>query len=667
MRRLRLLATLCAAAVALTAPAAAGADPGAGEVGLIVVRDTGLSAAERTDVRRDAGVELDRLMRLPDAEVVTVDRDDAGVALRELNADPDVRYAVRDMKVSAATNDPGWPDQWGLHNTGWNSGVADADMDVPEAWLRDTGTGVTVAVVDTGVDLAHADLAGKLDTARDKDWIQNDTTAQDLDGHGTHVAGTIAATSENALGVAGVAPGSTILPLRVLDENGDGVFSDIADAFDYAGDLGIDVVNASLGGEGYGSYYPIMDAVLTAHPNTVYVVAAGNEGMDLGSTSGTLGQYWSFPCESGAGGGDDNLVCVGASTASETRASFSNYGNEEVDVFAPGHQILATELGGTDVFMSGTSMATPMASATAALLVGIDPGLTGTQLKQLLMAGDAKPAYATTSTSGKRVNADLATASLGTDADGDGVSVPGDNCPGVANPGQADADLDGTGDACDATPNGSDGDGDGVTSGDNCPTVYNPDQTDSDGDGKGNACDSTPNGITGGSGPSPSPSPDSDGDGVADSSDDCPFAAGPASNDGCPIAAVELDSDADGMPDRIDRCPTEPGPGQNHGCPLPPTAPRVTTLKARAARRIVSVTAAADRPARLALRVERRVCKRRKCRWALVRRHPVRDVGTTALTFKLSGRHAKGQHRLIATVSASGVDSVQKIAKLTVR
>ena len=664
MRRLRLLATLCAAAVALTAPAAAEADPGAGEVGLIVVRDAGLTAAERTDVRRDAGVELDRLMRLPDAEVVTVDRDDADAALRELNANPDVRYAVRDMEVSAATNDPGWSSQWGLHNTGWNGGVADADMDVPEAWLRGTGTGVTVAVADTGVDMAHPDLAGKLDTVRDKDWIENDTIANDEDGHGTHVAGTIAAVSGNATGIAGVAPDATLLPLRVLDENGDGVFSDIADAFDYAGDLGIDVVNASLGGEGYGSYYPIMDAVLTAHPNTVYVVAAGNEGIDLGTADGTLGQYWSFPCESGAGGGDDNLVCVGASTTNETRATFSNYGNEEVDVFAPGQQILATQLNGTDVFMSGTSMATPMVSATAALLVDIDPTLTGTQLKQLLMIGDAKPAYTSISTSGKRANADRAAASLGTDEDADGVTVPGDNCPTVANPAQGDADLDGAGDACDTTPNGADGDGDGVVSGDNCPTVYNPDQTDSDGDGKGNACDSTPFG-TGGSGPGFGT--DSDRDGLADGADGCPFAAGPATNGGCPAAAVELDSDADGMPDRLDRCPAQSGPSQNFGCPLPPTAPRLTTLKASAAKRIVSVTAAADRPAKLALRVERRVCKRRKCRWALVRRHPAREVGATATTFKLPGRHAKGQHRLIATVSASGVDSVQKIAKLTVR
>ena len=608
-------------------------------MGLIVVRDAGLTAAERADVRRDAGVALDHLMRVPNAEVVTVDRDDAAAALRELNSDPDVAYAVRDLKVSATTNDPGWANQWGLHNAGWGGGVADADMDVPEAWTRATGQGVTVAVTDTGVDLAHADLAGQLDLARDKDWIEDDTTAQDLDGHGTHVAGTIAAVADNSTGIAGVAPDATILPLRVLDENGDGSFSDIADAFDYAGDLGVDIVNASLGGEAYGSYYGLLDSVIASHPGTVYVVAAGNEGMDLGAVSGTLGQYWSFPCESGAGGGDGNLVCVGASTTSEQRASFSNYGDQEVDVFAPGQQILATQLGGTDVYLSGTSMATPMVAATAALLVDLDPSLTGAQLKQLLLTGDAKAAYAPISISGKRANADLATAALGSDADGDGVPVPADNCPTTSNAAQTDTDGDGTGDACDASPFGPDVDGDGVPPGsDNCPNAANPGQQDSDGDGIGDACDTSTS--TGTSTPDTDPGP------VAD--------------------PPPLDTDGDGMPDRIDRCPTERGPSQNFGCPVPPTAPRLTALKATARKRVVSVTVAADRPVKVAMKLERRVRKRGKCRWAVAKRLPARAVGTERTTFK-AGRYGRGAYRLIATASANGLDGAMKIAKLTVR
>src|SRR5918998_1840823 len=107
-------------------------------------------------------------------------------------------------------------------------------------------------------------------------------------------------------------------------------------------------------------------------------------------------------------------------------------------------------------------MATPMTAATAALIADADPALTGAQLKRLLMDGDAKAAYSPISVSGKRANADRATAAVGSDTDGDGVTVPQDNCPTVANPSQTDTDSDGTGDACDASPNGPDADGDGV-------------------------------------------------------------------------------------------------------------------------------------------------------------------------------------------------------------
>ena len=428
----------------------------------------------------------------------------------------------------------------------------------------------------------------------------------------------------------------------MLDENGDGTFSDIADAFDYAGDLGADVVNASLGGEGYGPYFSLLDGVIAAHPNTVYVVAAGNEGMDLGSVDGTSTPYWSFPCESGAGGADGNLICVGASTTSHTRSSFSNYGNEEVDIFAPGSQIYASLLGGGDGYMSGTSMATPMVAGVAALLVDVDPALTGAHLKQLLMTGDAKAAYTSVSVTGMRANANLAISSVGTDLDGDGVTGGSDNCPAVANPAQTDSDGDGVGDACDSTPNGSDPDGDGIVVGDNCPNTYNPGQGDSDLDGIGDACDSTPSG------------PDSGGDGD------------PNSTGGAPVVP-QLDSDGDGLPDRLDRCPQAAGPSSNFGCAVPPTAPKLTALKLAARKRVVSVTVAADRPAKLVLRVERRRCVRRKCRWAAVKRLPARDVATTPSTFKLTGRFAKGAYRAIGVVSAGGVDGALKTVKLTVR
>lgn len=650
MRRRHGTAIACAL-FGLLVPASAAADPARGEVGLIVVRDAGLDAAERADVRRDAGVDLDRLMRVPNAEVVTVDEGRADAALRRLNADSDVAYALPDLEVHAATNDPGWADQWGLENAGWNGGVADADMDVPEAWSRGTGTGVTVAVADTGVDTAHADLAGQLDLDRDKDWIEDDTTANDEDGHGTHVAGTIAAVADNSAGIAGVAPDATILPLRVLDENGDGNFSDIADAFDYAGDLGIDVVNASLGSEGYGSYYGLLDSVFAQHPNTLYVVAAGNEGVDLGSVDGQGSLYWSFPCESGDGGGDGNVICVGASTTHEQRASFSNYGDEEVDVFAPGQHIYASLLGGGDVYLSGTSMATPMVAATAALISEADPTLTGAQLKQLLMIGDAKAAYSPISVSGMRANADLATAALGSDTDGDGVTLPGDNCPTVANPSQTDTDNDGAGDLCDASPNGPDADGDGVpTASDNCPNASNPGQEDADLDGIGDACDSTS---------------DTDTD-TNTGTDTTGAGSSPAV---APVITLPppFDTDGDGLADSVDRCATQAGPADNHGCPITVGPPRLTKLKANVRRRVVTVTVAANRPARVALTLQRRKCKRRKCRWADYKRYRARTVGTTAKSVKLSGRRGRGAYRVVGLVTAGGLEGRPRTVKLTVR
>jgi hypothetical protein len=146
----------------------------------------------------------------------------------------------------------------------------------------------------------------------------------------------------------------------------------------------------------------------------------------------------------------------------------------------------------------------------------------------------------------------------GPDADGDGVLDSIDNCLNDANPGQADTDNDGEGNACDSTPNGPDGDGDGVIdSSDNCPDVSNPGQADADGDGDGDACDSTPNG------------PDGDGDGVPDSSDNCPNDAntGQADQDRDGIgdacdAQDDRDSDGDGVRDGADNCPSVANPGQ---------------------------------------------------------------------------------------------------------
>jgi subtilisin family serine protease len=316
-------------------------------------------------------------------------------------------------------------------------------MDVPEAWRTATGAGVTVGVVDSGVDDAHEDLAGriatnagetgagretngadddgdgKVDDARGWDFVDGDNTPQDGDGHGTHVSGTIAAANGNGAGISGVAPDAKVYPLRVLDDTGDGAWSALADAFDLAGDMGLRVVNASLGGAGDldALFQPIFDA----HPGTLYVVAAGNNGQDL-DHGGLF-----TPCQVPSA----NVLCVAASDQNDERASFSNYGAASADLFAPGVNIVSTYNDGGYVAMGGTSMATPHVAGEAALLLSADPSLTTAQVKAALLAGtETRPGLAGYAGHG-RANAELAVRRVA-DSDHDGVVDSDDACPTVA-------------------------------------------------------------------------------------------------------------------------------------------------------------------------------------------------------------------------------------------
>jgi thermitase len=367
---------------------------------LIVKREPGLDRSERAELRRDAGVTLDHALTLPDTEVVHAA--DPHAALAKLKADPRVSYAEVDQPMHALADDPLFGLQWALANTGQLGGVPDADMDVPDAWPASRGAGVTVAVVDTGVDPAQPDLAGQLDEARAWDFVGDDADASDANGHGTHVAGTIAALAGNGIGVEGVAPAARILPIRVLDSTGAGYASTIAEGFDYAGRLGVRIVNASLGGPG-GS--DAITQAMEAHPDTLYVIAAGNDGTDDDSTP-------VFPCTSPA----PNVLCVGASDTADARAWFSNYGADTVDVFAPGVSIYSTLPNGAYGMMSGTSMAAPNAAGAAALALALDPAASAAQLKAALIdSADRVADLGGLAVSGGRVNAAAAVAALGSE------------------------------------------------------------------------------------------------------------------------------------------------------------------------------------------------------------------------------------------------------------
>jgi subtilisin family serine protease len=401
MRR-SLLVVSSAAALFLPATAARAA-----EGDIIVQRESGLDSKERRELRADAGVKLVAELAVERTELVEPKDGDVAEAVAELRADDDVVYAAPDRRMHAATAPASfsWPTLWGLEDSD------DTDIDAFTAWQRSLGTGVTVAVVDTGIKVDHPLLTGQI-AAGGYDFVDDDSVPEDGNGHGTHVAGTIAAANSGAP-VIGVAPEAKILPLRALDNSGSGWTSDIADAFEYAADNGVRIVNASLGGD----EDPFLNSVVAAHPETLYVVAAGNDGKDDDVPSEA-----SYPCASP----EDNLLCVGASDTHDERAIFdpwdpsssSNYGATTVDLFAPGRSIRSTSIGHAPSFllyetMNGTSMASPHAAGAAALALAANPAAATWELKQALMTTtDAKDALAGLSVTGGRLNADSAVVAI---------------------------------------------------------------------------------------------------------------------------------------------------------------------------------------------------------------------------------------------------------------
>ncbi|NBE93482.1 serine protease [Nonomuraea sp. KC401] len=245
----------------------------------------------------------------------------------------------------------------------------------PEAWAGGyDGSGTTVAVLDTGVDAAHPDLAGKV--AGRRDFTGEDVTG-DPHGHGTHVASTIAGAGTDG-GAKGVAPGATLLNGRVLGGDGFGQLSWIIDGMEWAaGEQRAAIVNMSLGSSEAGGPLTAALSRLSEQYGTLFVVAAGNDGCDS--------------CV-GAPGDAPEALTVGAVDREDRLAGFSSRGpivaDQAVkpDVTAPGVDISAARPGGGHVAMSGTSMATPHVAGAAALLRQARPGVTGGELKSLLMA-----------------------------------------------------------------------------------------------------------------------------------------------------------------------------------------------------------------------------------------------------------------------------------------
>ena len=294
-------------------------------------------------------------------------RTDAGTVAR-LRQDPAVVFIERDGHVRAldfprpapvlgfdVPTDPLFGSQWNMSR-----------IQVPEAHALTRGrAGVRVAIVDTGVDMKHPDLAGHVESVWD--FIHQDDDARDDNGHGTHCAGVVAA-QPDGVGVMGVAPGVTVLAVKALDAEGLGTWSQVAEGIVAAVRRRADVINLSLGAP--QASFTLSEAVKFAVGSGVTVVAAaGNEN----SESPSYPASW------------PGVVSVGSSNTKDLKSPFSNYG-PTITLAAPGSKIVSTLRYGEWGEMSGTSMASPHVAGVAALIKSVAPGFTSAQIRDRLVA-----------------------------------------------------------------------------------------------------------------------------------------------------------------------------------------------------------------------------------------------------------------------------------------
>ncbi len=371
-------ATLASAALA---PAAlADCRPGAPVPGEVVVRlgDQGGARALALSTPGRAlriGGRAARSLGVADAALVEVAGDPVRAAAR-LRRQPGVRDARPNRMLCPqalrAASAPFLRDQWAL-----------TTINARSAWKVTTGSrDVAVGIVDTGLDLDHPALAPNIapagDQLRGRDWADGDGEPDDAagiaQGHGTHVAGIIGAAGDAPAGTAGVAWHVRLVGLRVVRSDGYASEADMAAAFAWAGEHDVRVVNASLGAQFTSE---LIDDAIAGAPATLFVFAAGNDGIDAGAPDVTY-----YPCESP----QPNVLCVGATTREDALAGFSNHGPDAVDIAAPGEDVLSSVPGGFEAW-TGTSMAAPHVAGAAALLLSVRPDATTGAVRDALLAG----------------------------------------------------------------------------------------------------------------------------------------------------------------------------------------------------------------------------------------------------------------------------------------
>jgi thermitase len=306
---------------------------------ILVKFKSDVTLPEAAQIHRQLGGQVKETIPGIGVQVVTVPKGQAKEKAKTYSASAKVAYAEPDFVAQALGNpdDPGFVNQWGM-----------VKIQAPQAWDVTTGSShVAIAILDTGVDLDHPDLAGKIVSNIN---FSDSPTTDDVYGHGTHVAGIAAAITNNGVGVAGLGYSCTIMNVKVLGDTGAGAYSWIASGIVWAADNGAEVINLSLGGLSASS--TLEDAINYAWGKGVVIVAAaGNNG----DTTPFYPAYY------------NSCIAVAATDGNDARASWSNYG-DWVDVAAPGLNIYSTLKYDSYGYKSGTSMASPHVAGLATLV-----------------------------------------------------------------------------------------------------------------------------------------------------------------------------------------------------------------------------------------------------------------------------------------------------------
>ena len=355
-RRL-LIPVLSAVGSALLIATAAAGTPDHVPGRLLAVSRAGIQSPSAERVFAVRGIRVRGRMEHLSVTILDVP-EDGSVAMRESLLQSGLFDSVEFdyyARTAAVPNDRLYGSQWHLPR-----------IQAPEAWNLTTGdVSIPVAVIDSGADATHPDLAAKL--VGGWNFVLPGADTGDRLGHGTAVAGTIAAASNNDAGGAGISWSSPVMPLVVVDEKDFAAYSTIAEAIQYAADHGVRVINISLGGPAPSA--ALQKAVDYAWSKGAILIASA-------MNSGSAEPYYPAAC--------NHVVAVSASDSNDRLAEFSNYGNW-IQIAAPGTNILTTAAGGGYGYWYGTSFSSPLVAGVAALCLAVNPSLTNAAAVRILL------------------------------------------------------------------------------------------------------------------------------------------------------------------------------------------------------------------------------------------------------------------------------------------